>query len=113
MYKKSTGKPWDVAEGPNFAGDDLGALNGPLPTHSFQKVGRAMGGIFPAGRSPLKEERGREERGREEGDCPVLEERGVSGKEGATAGTRTSDNQISGLPVLELGECTCTKQTYC
>lgn len=71
LYRKSTGKPWDVAEGPNFSasftGDDLGALTGPLPTHSFQKVGRATGGIFPAGRSPLKEERGREERGREEG----------------------------------------------
>lgn len=95
-----------MAEGPNFSatftGDDLGALNGPLPTHSFQKVRRAMGGMFPAGRSPTEggERKGGERKG-EGVTGSVLEEGRLSGEEGTTAGTQTSDNQFSGSTSLK------------
>lgn len=42
-------------------GNCLGTFNGHLPTHSFQKGGRAKGGISPAGRSSLEEEEQEEE----------------------------------------------------
>lgn len=105
-----------MAEGPNFSatftGDDLGALNEPLPTHSFQKVGRAMGGMFPAGRSPTEggERKGGERKG--EGVTGSVLEEDCQGRKGPLRAHKHLTINSLGLPVLKLGECTCIKQTF-